>query len=431
MKPSIISLIFLTLAFLIGVSSSGTISQNVQLRRIDQAWASLALVGATASDALQDGVPDGWEMQSWGGASRVYRRDSQNALSGNYAVVVERTNAQGVAALAQRIQVMSESHLVMAVSAKGAASAVQFRFRTNGSNDWVARGWQEIEPSDRWRQYNLSVVVPAGTTEAELRLRTSGLTWFDEAYVGIDKDGQLGPNLLQNPGFEQDGLYEDPLEWWQEHVLSTRPLSLSNTVSDRLSVLNIVDMLNGQYDSIKQRAERIGDSCVSAPEMTSWLVGLGPEFEKMGGAAARERVYQLAIQLAPNCPQAYAALAKLYESYGAYWAAVNFYHQAAELAGETAEAGRYYFEEGYLHVKYTGKMDMAVAPLQKAEQLSGWERGTWYQGAASLYLGRALEAESQVVAAIAAYQRVINCSHCRYYHDAAQVRLNNLPTREK
>jgi len=50
-------------------------------------------------DVLQDGILDGWVYRAWNGATRIYSLDDQEALPGEHAVRVERTNASGGTAL--------------------------------------------------------------------------------------------------------------------------------------------------------------------------------------------------------------------------------------------------------------------------------------------------------------------------------------------
>lgn len=403
------------------------IMQNWLRVRIARAWMSVGLVEMEVDDALQDGIPDGWNVHWWGGARAIYRLECQEALAGDHAARVERTNDQGVASLVQDIAVSPDSHLFCTVYAKGAGGAVQFQFRTKETGDREAYGWCDIAPSEDWQKYRLSVTVPPGKNEARLLLRSRELTWFDEAYVGVESDGQLGPNLLRNPGFEQDGVSEDPLEWWQTHIIQPDALSIpEGRMPERLSYLNIIDMLAGRYDALRERSQQLGDRCASAPGMTSWLIARGDDFEREGGEAARERLYQLALELAPNCPEPYAALAGLYRSHHAFGRATELYHQATERSGETMLAGRYSFAEGFLHIRYTGDTERAIPALQQAEQLSGWEGGDWYWGAASLFLGQALEAEGRIEEAAAAYRRVIECEQCSYHHTAALNRLKAL-----
>ncbi len=397
---------------------------------INQAWNKVTYRGAR-NDHLQDGIPDGWGVTWWGGSTQVYAIENQDALAGDRVTRINHTNAQGGAALTQRIAVEPNSHLVVTVYAKGAGGAIHVWFRTREEGDWVREGlggWRYIEPTEDWQEFHLSVTVPSGMNDAMLLLYldSRGSTSFDEAYAGVDNNGLLGPNLLRNPGFEQDGVSEDPLEWWQSHVVTGVLVVPEGGMPERLSYSNITDMLAGRYDAVARRAHHLGTRCVLAPEMTSWLTALGNQFEQEGGAAARERLYQLAIKLMPNCPQPYAALAGLYRSHYASWRAAELHHQAAELSGETALAGAYYFAEGFLHVTHTGDMERAIPTLQRAEQLSGWEGNRWYRGAASFYLGRALEAEGRLVEAAAAYQRVLDCAQCSYHHAGALERLNAL-----
>ena len=160
--------------------------------------------------------------------------------------------------------------------------------------------------------------------------------------------------------------------------------------------------------------------------MTSWLTELGAELGKTGGIGTTEQVYQLAIELAPNCPQPYAKLANLYQSARAYWKAAEYYHQAYLRTNDAKLAARYCFREGLLQLRYVGDMVRTVYCFQLAEKVTGWEANQWEKGAASYYLGEALEAAGNIPGAIAAYKRVLNCEQCGWHHASALGRLKVL-----
>ncbi len=434
MKIKVIFLFFLASLILIKVLSHTTLAHNLFRLKIVHIWMQLTPAQLNKNNGLNDGIPDAWDADWWGGATSNYNLEVQGAWAGKQAVRIENTNTRGSVALTQATAVPLNARLVFSVYSKGAGGAIQVWFRHKDSGEWIKEGvggWRTIVPSEGWQQYHLFVTAPSGTNEAKLFLRTAtGVTFFDDAYAGVDQDGLLGTNLLKNSRFEQDGVTEYPVEWWQSHVVGTNDSSFRTEVADNsfegLSYLNVVDMLAGRYEMIKQRAFQLGDDCVSTPEMTSWLIARGDNFEYKGGAAARERLYQLAIEMVPNCPQPYAALGSLYESNLAFWRAAELYRQAAELSGETFLAGKNYFAEGFLHVRNTGNMERAIFALQQAEQLSGWEGSYWYWGAAPYYLGQALEAEGRHSEAIAAYQRVLDCSKCTYHHNSALAKLKVL-----
>lgn len=405
------------------------VSSNMAHAKIIKKWMEASYQGHKAS-ALQDGIPDEWDVVWWGGAVPAYYLKQGEARAGNFAMEVQNASEQGAVALVQTIPVTPDARLICTVSVQGAGAALQFRFRALEATEWMPQGWLDIAPGGDWQTYQLAVSTPFDAGEARLFLRTSKQSRFDEVYVSVEKDGQMGLNLLKNPGFEQDGIVENPLAWWEEHVKRNKiAASPDLDPEERLSYLNITDMLAGRYGAIRERARQLDDRCVLAPDMTSWLIARGPEFEQTGGAAARERLYQLAIELAPNCPQPQAALAGLYESHQAFGRAAELYHRAAELSGDTAQAGRYYFDEGLLHVRYTGDWEQAVKALQQAERLSGWEGGgPWYRGVATLNLGIALEMLGRDSEARAAYQRVLDCASCSYHHSTARDRLYALGT---
>lgn len=431
MKSLLVKVLLLIVIFWVGVGLSGTAIRNVTRIQTAKTWMSLDPKNVIRTDALQDGIPDAWFYYAWGSATQIYRLDEREALAGHHAAVIERTNAQGGATLAQDLMVQPDTRFVVTVYAKGTGGAMHVWFRDQGTLAWMKEGRKGLAQSETWQQHRLSVAVPSGVSEARLLLQGEGLTFFDEAYVGEDHAGDLGPNALKNPGFEQDGISQDPLEWWLDHVVALDPVvAPEDDALERLSYLNVADMLAGRYDVVKQRAFALGDDCASTPAMTSWLIARGDDFEQTGGAAARERLYQLAVELAPHCPQPYAALAQLYRSHLGFGRAAELFHQAAERTHESALAGRYYFEEGFLHVRYTGDTERAIDALQQAERFDGWEGGAWHWGAASFFLGQALEAEGRSSEAQQAYQRVMDCQQCSYHHAAALDRLAVLSCKE-
>jgi tetratricopeptide (TPR) repeat protein len=160
--------------------------------------------------------------------------------------------------------------------------------------------------------------------------------------------------------------------------------------------------------------------------MTGFLISKGMDVRLQGSKTASERIYQLAIDLTPNCPQPYTELANLYGLQSSYLIAADFYHRAAELAGMEPIAGRYSFEEGFIHVRHTGLIDQAIPALEKAEKITDWERSSWHQGAATFFLGTAYEEKGMLEEAIFAYQRVVDCLECTAHHEYAQARLDKL-----
>lgn len=433
-KQFVIIIFFIIVISIVGTELIQTTLNNYNHLKVFRSWISLKLENGMENDALQDGIPDGWNPQSWGGARAVFEIDKHDVLSGKQAINVKHTNSEGNTALTQVLPVIPDERLLVKVYAKGDGGAIQVRLHDQESREWITRGfggWQDIVQSDKWVQHQISLKIPASANKMELRLRGSNL--YDEAYVGyMDETGKLGGNLLINPGFEHDGTLENPLTWWSDQTQTQQfTFEIENTGTDHTSYLNIIDMLAGNYESIRERSAQLEHDCGSFPDMTGWLLAKGENINPAGGLADRERLYQLAIYLAPNCPQPYVFLANLYKAQGGIWSAAELYRQAAELYGETPMAGRYYFEEGLLHVRNTGDYERAVFALQKAEKLSGWDAGGWYAGVAPLHLGIALEGLGRHDEAVAAYQRILDCQKCNYHHLAAQNRLDVLMTPEK
>ena len=112
--------------------------------------------------------------------------------------------------------------------------------------------------------------------------------------------------------------------------------------------------------------------------------------------------------------------------WGSYLLAANLYHQASELAGTTPLAGKYAFEEGFIHVRHTGLTDQAIPALKKADVLKGWERSAWHHGAAIYFLATAYESLGMDEEAILAYQRIMDCSACTEHQEIAINRLDKL-----
>jgi tetratricopeptide (TPR) repeat protein len=153
---------------------------------------------------------------------------------------------------------------------------------------------------------------------------------------------------------------------------------------------------------------------------------MAPEVEQQGGAVARERLYQLAAELAPSCPQPHGQLAQLYDENGAYTAAVEQYRLAAELAGETSLAGYYYFNEGSLHIRHTGNFEQAIFTFEQAEVLAAWVTGEVFQGAPAYNLGLVYKNAGMYEEAVASFERVMACGGCSFLQRSAAAELATL-----
>lgn len=423
-------LLFIGVIALVLVTLPPRIIDNLNHLRILKSWASLDLDFRETSDSIQDGIPDDWLPYWWGGATEIYQIEENDAFSGNQAIKIIHTNDYGIVNLTQNIQVEPESDLVLSVHSKGTGGALIVWFRSNEDEEWVKQGfggYNQIPDSVDWRENKLQITIPPRIREIKVLLQTTGISTFDGAFLGYQDDSISNHNLLKNGGFEIDGINEEPLEWWNDHV-NVPIISLDYFEDPDVvkSYANIADMLQNRYGSILERADSIYPHCSLYPDMTNWLIELSPEISRNGGLAAEERLYQLAIKLMPDCPQPYAALAKLYESNRAYTASADLYHQAALLAAGSPIAGRYYFEEGFTHLNHTGNNEAAIAAFQTTESYSGWERGWWDYGLDSLFLGKAFEVLGYNPEAIEAYQRVIDCDECSQHHEEAADRLKAL-----
>ena len=408
-----------------GSTLADAVARNFLRSRLVTDWMQLRQFETVADVGLTDGIPDGWAILAWGGAKASFYLDEQEPVAGSRVAVIERTNALGGAALVQNVSIRSGGEIHISVFAKGKGGALQVQYRRYSKDNWHNGGWMEIFPTAEWEEYRLSVVVPPENPEVRLLLRPSqGITIFDRAYLGFEEDGNSRSNLLANSDFEQDGVVEDPLAWWQNQAERVHPVSVREPFLDErdLSINNIADMSSGNFEAIKRRAQELGGSCATRPEMTGWLLALGATGTEM----YQERYYLLAAELAPNCPQPYAARAKLHASRLAFKSAADLYHKASELSEGTVIAGRYAFEEGFIHVRYTGKTTEAISALKKAIIIGGWEQGVWYRGAASLYLGYALEAKGLYDEASLAFQQVLDCAVCDYHNAEALKRLESL-----
>jgi tetratricopeptide (TPR) repeat protein len=403
----------LVLLLLLG-QNGASLMQNLLRRDLIQTW--MHVKPATSSNVLNDDIPDSWSVQTWGGATAIYRIVTDQVFIGQRAVSLKRTNTTGGVALAQEVSVPANSQLLLSVYSKGVGGAIQV---LGGEN---TLGWMDIPATDTWQIYRLTFQVPSNANTVRLLLRAVdlGVIYFDEAYLGIASDGIAAANLLGNSGFEEDGVSGDPLIWWSSEVAA--PVK-QNDLPRGITYMNIGDMLNGNSSVIQQRARELGGNCSESPAMTGWLLARGEDFEQAGGVFAREQLYQLAIKLAPNCPQPYAALADLYARAQSCWRAAELYNQAAHLSEGTPLSGYYSFQEGMLRQRCTGELEQAAIAFQKAEQSSGWEGAVWYYGAAPFFLGQVWEALGHPREAAEAYLRVLACEKCVEYRTAASDRL--------
>lgn len=411
------------------------IVDNFQRLEIANAWLSQEFSFSSKSDYLHDGIPDGWAVSWWGGADAIYKIEGKDIFQGVQAARVTRTNDSGSAYLTQDVVVKPGSSLLFTIYVKGSQGAVQIWARSSTKQDWIKRGlggYLQISSPIEWQGYALSFEVPKDSREIRVVLTSLGDMLFDEAYLGEDSNGNVGQNLLLNPGFELDGQIIDNSTWWKEINQPKTNVSESMT-SQQLSISyeNITDMLQKRFQAIRDRSKDLNHSCAFNPEMTGWLINLEPRIRQEGGNAALEQLYILAIDLAPNCPLPYAYLAELYASNSAFWPAAELYHKAAEIASGTILSGKYSFEEGVIRWKHTGELEQAIYAFQQAEKMSGWEPGGWYLGVASYDLGQVLERTGQYDEAKAAYQRVLDCKECFVHRDNASSRLKEIDTQRK
>jgi len=406
----------LVMILLLG-QNGASLMQN--LLRIDLIHNWMHVKPATMSNVLNDDIPDRWSVQSWGGATAIYRIVTDQVFAGQRAVSIQRMNIDGGVALAQDVTVPATSQLLLSVYSKGVSGAIQVL----GGGDTL--GWIDIPAADTWRNYRLMFQVSSNVNSIRLLLRAGelGVIYYDEAYLGIASEGIEESNLLGNPDFEEDGISGDPLIWWSSNVAVTVK---QNTLPHGIAYMNIGNMLNGNTSAIQQRARDQESNCSESPAMTGWLLARGEDFEEAGGVNAREQLYQLAIKLAPNCPQPYAALAELYGGAQSCWRAAELYHQAARLSEGTPLLGYYSFQEGMLRYRCTGELEQAAIAFQKAEQSSGWQGAVWYYGAVPFFLGQIWETLGHPHEAAEAYRRVLACEKCVDYHTMAGARLEIL-----
>ena len=410
-----------------GIGLTNVLGENLLRNGVIASWMQWRTVDTAVDTGLKDGIPDRWDILTWGGAKGIFYTDDKAPFAGLRAAVIERTNTSGGAALVQNVSVRSGGQILVSVFAKGEGGAIQVQYRRDNQEPWQNGGWMNIAPTVEWEQYRLSVAIPRERPDVRLLLRSShGFTSFDKTYFGFEEDGNPDRNLLKNSDFEQDGRDEDPLTWWHNQAEKVPPVRVTEGMflERDISLKNIVDITVGNFDAIKRRAGELGGNCASKPEMTGWLLALGGTSIE----TQAEGFYLLARELAPNCPQPYAALAKLYASHLAFKSAADLYHKASELAEGTVLAGRYAFEEGFIHVRFTGKATEAISALRKAEKVKGWESGLWYRGAASLFLGYALESKGMYDEAGQAYRQVIECAICSYHRAEALERLESMKT---
>ena len=419
----IVLIIFLTTK---SAKLNNSILDNLNRLAIIKVGLDLDFTNITNNDELQDGIPDKWSVEAWGGSKEIYHI-SPEAYHGKSSASIEHTNLEGGATLTQNFSVEPDSILTVGVQNQGDPGAVRIQFWDHDSNAWTSGIRRNIDSSFAWQETTFDVDVPRGVKTARILLyAVTGVTLFDDVYVGIDNEEKSKNNLLSNPSFEEDGSSEDPYEWWTSLVRKRIAVTRINNSNIDLSYLNILDMINSRFDSIHHRALQHSDDCAFTPQMTSYLLSQSDRIKDSGGLAAQERLYQLAISLAPNCPRPYAALANLYSTSKSFWKAANLYSLAAELSSGSILEGRYAFEAGLLHWTYTGDMEQAIELFQIAESIGGWEPSIWYAGAASYYLGRSLEYSGRYSEAIEAYQRVLECPDCFTHHSGAKSHLEAL-----
>jgi tetratricopeptide (TPR) repeat protein len=392
-----------------------------------KAFLSIDLSNLTYSDYLQDGIPDNWLVEAWDGAREKYDVSSIDPYSGKQSAVVEQTNQQGSATLMQAFEVTPGSPLQVSVYSKGDQGAIRVQFWDDMQGTWSGGIKKDINPSAEWQKIILDSNVPSGASRARVLLYAiSGKAFFDASYAGIINDDTMGPNLLENADFEQDGIPENPLELWKQNVSYHLPDNSKTREESNIVFSNIVDLVESNFIDIQSRAHELGNRCAYFPEMTSFLLSYGSQFRLSGGAAAEERLYQLAISLAPNCPRPYAELANLYKSTKSFWKASNLYSKAADLSVGTILEGKYAFEAGLIEWMYTGELDRALLHLKRAEARGGWETSQWEQGAATYYLARTLEDLDRKDEAVQAYLRLIYCEKCVYHQSSAKLRLDKI-----
>jgi hypothetical protein len=271
------------------LSPYNSLFHNITLRYIDYKWNSVALTGLTVNNHLQDGLPDYWQARTWGGGQAIIQKAAEGGRTGLHAASVEKTSDVGVAALSQILKIPeNRNQHSFWVFAKGDAGAAQVRFLFEGQPGAENGRWITIPATTDWQRYQFETAIPAGAARAEALLRSSGQTAFDDAYLWfVLPEGEI-ENYLLNPGFETDGVEQDPLVWWQEHAVLPDINAIPETsLAGELPFLNIMDMLNGRYDAISQRLTEQQQPCAAMPEMTSWLLNLAPEIEAQGGSAAR------------------------------------------------------------------------------------------------------------------------------------------------
>jgi hypothetical protein len=380
------------------------------------------------SDDIADDIPDGWQVEAWDGAREVYKLSTDKPFAGKRSASIRHTNESGAATLTQQFAVEPGMDLEVSAQTRGEAGAIRIQFFVAQSDERTGGVRTDFGAADEWQQVSFALPIPNGITKARVLLyAVSGETLFDEVKVATKPDKGSPKNLLSNSGFEQDGSDEDPMEWWLRHFQSREDQGTNPPPdSTRLVYANIRDLMIGNLENVQTRSNLPEGECADQPEISSYLIEHGKEIEKVGGAAAKERLYLLAADLAPRCPFPYAALGDLYRAHFSYDKAARYYAQAAELSADTFLAARYAFDAGLLHWSYTGNLDRAQLYLHRAENSRGWEPSAWHRGAAAYYLGRTFEDMGLPEEAAEAYQRVLQCAECTDHQKNAQERLNGI-----
>jgi hypothetical protein len=421
----------LAVAFGWGETLLESVELNWSNATINQAWLDLAFI-ANSNASLQDGNPDNWYPNIFGGTGRaIHTIDSSVAHNGAQAAQIRITIPGDSVTYGQDFDLPEGVQIQCGVFSQGSDGFL--RVRSSGTD----LAYTKIPSGGNWRLTEVQFETPAGGGQAAFYAGTgpTGSIWLDDAYCNI---AGRDTNLLQNGSFEADGITDDAREWWVSQINqnsidgqavdSAYQLIAKSEQSSHAKVnrLNVIDLLKGRPDLVAERMQSVSTGCLGNDGDPGPLLGLKHKTMEDTGPVTFELLTKLAISLMSECPQPYAELADLYQSVYGYERASQLYSIAVAKSQPGPQRGRYAFLGGRLDTTWLGNTERAIHALTIAEQEPGWETAPWYHGAATMEIGRALEQAHKCEKARAAYQKVLRCSECSTRWSEAHEALKRL-----
>ena len=415
----------------VGLQGSGALERNWANLVIGSAWLQTAYDGPK-DERLEDDIPDGWSVSNWGASRAQYTLDRQAVHGGERSELIRKTNPSDFAVVDQTFLAKAETQLGCSAYHRGDEGFALVR-----SEQGKTLSFTRLASGSEWTRTEWWFDV--GDSGGPLTLFMGlggrpGVLWVDDVSCVVKK--AQSRNLVRNGGFEEDGMPVDPWIWWRAHAavrmnrarVETAARVLQRSAMQTLGRINVLlasDLLLGRSRAVAERAAGAPKGCLAAGA-EAFLLGLGPAWQREGGAMAQEKIVKLAMALLPECPQAYANLGALYEEHRAYFRAATLYGEAAERSAPGPQRGGYRFRQGALEVTALGDWAGAVEALSEAARNSGWEPAAWYHGAAEIYLGDALRGLGRCSEARQAYERVLKCADCSTRHADARAAIGTV-----